>query len=176
MNRKSDIREYIESLVASKRMSHQVAYHKVIDGHQGAIADTQKPLPEDMLSIIHQTGGDGLYRHQAEAIDLIRSGKNVVVATPTASGKTLLYNLPVMERMLINNDSRALYIFPLKALARDQFKTFEKTAELFTTYRPTAAIYDGDTTAWHRKKIRLSPPNVLMSNPEMLHLSILPPS
>jgi len=174
MNRKSDIREYIESLVASKRMSHQVAYHKVIDGHQGAIADTQKPLPEDMLSIIHQTGGDGLYRHQAEAIDLIRSGKNVVVATPTASGKTLLYNLPVMERMLINNDSRALYIFPLKALARDQFKTFEKTAELFTTYRPTAAIYDGDTTAWHRKKIRLSPPNVLMSNPEMLHLSILP--
>ncbi len=114
---KSDIREYIESLVASKRMSHQVAYHKVIDGHEGAIADTQKPLPEDMLSIIHQTGGDGLYRHQEEAIDLIRSGKNVVVATPTASGKTLIYNLPVMERMLINNDSRALYIFPLKALA-----------------------------------------------------------
>ncbi|MBW1892168.1 MAG: DEAD/DEAH box helicase [Deltaproteobacteria bacterium] len=107
MNRKPDIKEYIESLINSKRMSHQVAYHKVIDGHEGAIADTQKPLPEDVLNIIHQTGGDGLYRHQAEAIDLIRSGKNVVVATPTASGKTLIYNLPVMERMLINNDSRA---------------------------------------------------------------------
>jgi len=174
MNKKPDVREYIESLVNSTRMSHQVAYHKVIDGHKGSTADTKKPLPEDVIKVIGHTIGGGLYRHQAEAIDLIRSGKHVVVATPTASGKTIIYNIPVMEQMLRNNNSRALYIFPLKALARDQLKAFEKTAGYFTDFRPTAAIYDGDTTAWNRKKIRMSPPNVLMSNPEMLHLSILP--
>lgn len=174
MNKKPDVREYIESLVSSIRMCHQVAYHKVIDGHKGSTADTKKPLPEDVIGVMDRTIGGGLYQHQAEAIDLIRSGRHVVVATPTASGKTIIYNIPVMERMQINNSSRALYIFPLKALARDQLKAFEKTAVYFTGFRPTAAIYDGDTTAWHRKKIRLSPPNVLMSNPEMLHLSILP--
>ena len=174
MDKKSDIREYIESLVNSSRMAHQVAYHHVMDGHDGSFSDTSQPLPEDVMTVVKSITGGALYRHQADAIDLIRSGHHVVVATPTASGKTIIYNIPVMERMQADTGSRALYIFPLKALARDQLKAFETTAACFPAYKPTAAIYDGDTTAWNRKKIRMSPPNVLMSNPEMLHLSLLP--
>lgn len=174
MFRKHDIGEYIKSLINSRRMSHLVAYHGVLDGREGVMSETRKPLPKEVSRVVRHAGLKGLYKHQAEAIDMIRASKHVVVATPTASGKTLIYNLPVLERLLADHDCKALYLFPLKALARDQLKAFEKTTELLTGYRPTAAIYDGDTTAWHRKKIRLSPPNVLMSNPEMLHLSILP--
>jgi DEAD/DEAH box helicase domain-containing protein len=106
---------------------------------------------------------------------MLRAGGNVVVSTPTASGKTLVYNLPVLEQCLANPDSKALYLYPLKALAQDQLKAFrELTAFWPEDSRPSAAIYDGDTTQHFRKKIREDPPNVLMTNPEMLHLSLLP--
>ena len=98
-----------------------------------------------------------------------------MVATPTASGKTLTYNLPVLEQCMRDRDSHALYLFPLKALAQDQFKTFNEMAALVPdSIRPEAAIYDGDTTPYKRKKIRDNPPAVILTNPEMLHLSMLP--
>lgn len=124
-------------------------------------------------------GIDELYSHQAEAANYVRAGRHVVVATPTASGKTLTYNLPVMEHCLTDPEAKALYLFPLKALAQDQLKGFNELAGMLPLEddddrRPAAAIYDGDTTPHFRKKIRNSPPNVIMSNPEMVHLSMLP--
>jgi DEAD/DEAH box helicase domain-containing protein len=99
----------------------------------------------------------------------------VVVATPTASGKSLIYNLPMIEKILADKAARGLYIYPLKALAQDQLRVFGHLADACPPDRaPTAAIYDGDTTPWFRRKIRNAPPNVLMTNPEMLHLSLLP--
>ena len=99
----------------------------------------------------------------------------MVVATPTASGKSLIYNLPVLERHLHDPDARALYLFPLKALAQDQLAAFTAlTATWPEAARPTAALYDGDTSDHFRRKIRRDPPTVLVSNPEMLHLGILP--
>jgi DEAD/DEAH box helicase domain-containing protein len=95
------------------------------------------------------------------------------VATPTASGKTLIYNLAVLENIHANFHANALYIFPLKALAQDQLKTFQQMAEHCDYLKATAKIYDGDTSAWHRKRIRETPPHVVLTNPEMLHLSIL---
>jgi DEAD/DEAH box helicase domain-containing protein len=125
--------------------------------------------------VLQGQGVERLYSHQALATDLIRAGRHVIAATPTASGKTFVYNLPVLERFLHDPESRALYLFPLKALAQDQLAAFNAlTAHWPEEARPRAAIYDGDTTPWFRKKIRENPPQVLLTNPEMLHLALLP--
>jgi len=88
-----------------------------------------KPWPQTIDQLIQSAGIRDLYRHQADAVDFIRTGRHLVVATPTASGKTLIYNLPVVENILKNPDSKALYIFPLKALAQDQLRTFKALME-----------------------------------------------
>ena len=168
------IKEYIQSLIASKRLGDQVVHHMVIPDHPPSLSKPEKPWPEQIKYIIKSAGIHDLFQHQADAVDLIRSGRHIVVATPTASGKTLIYNLPVLENVLKNPDSKALYIFPLKALAQDQLRTFEEFVAHGKMVKPGIEIYDGDTTAWHRKRIREAPPNILLTNPEMIHLSLLP--
>ncbi|MGB2690694.1 MAG: DEAD/DEAH box helicase [Desulfobacterales bacterium] len=174
MQQKNDIKEYIQSLLSSKRMGNQVVYHTVLPDHSARVSKPEKPWPKIIDRMIKSAGIQDLYRHQADAIDFIRSGRHLVVATPTASGKTLIYNLPVVENILKNPDSKALYIFPLKALAQDQLRTFEALMKHKKGVKPEIAIYDGDTSAWHRKRIREAPPNILLTNPEMIHLSLLP--
>jgi DEAD/DEAH box helicase domain-containing protein len=168
-----DINEYITSLISSPRLGHQVVFRKLLPQTKASWKNPKKPWPGVIQNILTRLGIDRLYKHQAEALDCIRSGKNIVTATPTASGKSLIYNIPVIESILGNPDSRALYIFPLKALAQDQLRSFEQMTQTFPQSKPAAAIYDGDTTAWQRKKIRNQPPNVIMTNPEMIHLSFL---
>jgi len=174
MLQKNDIKEYIQSLLSSKRMGNQVVYHTVLPNHPAQVSKPEKPWPQIIDRMIQSAGIRDLYRHQADAIDFIRSGRHLVVATPTASGKTMIYNLPVLENILKNPDSKALYIFPLKALAQDQLRTFEALIKHNKEVKPKIAIYDGDTSAWYRKRIRESPPNILLTNPEMIHLSMLP--
>ena len=88
--------------------------------------------------------------------------------------KNRIHHLPVLEKVLADPAAKALYLFPLKALAQDQLRAFEEMAACCGgAISPAAEIYDGDTSAWHRKRIRQNPPNVLMTNPEMLHLSFL---
>ncbi|MFO7970949.1 MAG: DEAD/DEAH box helicase, partial [Desulfobacterales bacterium] len=174
MVKPKDIKEYIQSLMASKRLGDQVVHHMVIPDHGPVLSKPGKPWPKQIKTIIKSAGIRDLYRHQADAVDLIRSGRHLVVATPTASGKTLIYNLPVLENVLKNPESKALYIFPLKALAQDQMRTFKELAGSDGLIKkPAIEIYDGDTTAWHRKRIRESAPNILLTNPEMIHLSLL---
>ncbi len=173
MRETKGIKEYIQSLIASKRLGDQVVHHMVIPVHPPSLSKPGKPWPEQIKYIIKSAGIHDLYQHQADAVDLIRSGRHLVVATPTASGKTLIYNLPVLENVFKNPGSKALYIFPLKALAQDQMRTFKEMTETDGQIKPTIEIYDGDTTAWHRKRIREAPPNILLTNPEMIHLSLL---
>ncbi|MDX9818569.1 MAG: DEAD/DEAH box helicase, partial [Desulfococcus multivorans] len=171
----SDINEYIRSLKASPRMGDQVVYHMTLPERPADFAALERPLADPLRKILTAAGINRLYRHQAAAVDMIRTGRHVVVATPTASGKSLVYNLPVLERILENPDSRALYLFPLKALAQDQLRTFSAMlGKSDVLKKATGAIYDGDTSAWHRRRIREKPPNVIFTNPEMLHLSLLP--
>ncbi len=169
----SDVNEYVGSLVASPRMGGQVAHRRILSPKSASFSNPRKPWPGEIGKILEQSGVESLYKHQSDALDLVRDGKNVVVATPTASGKSLIYNLPVIESVLDDPEAKALYLFPLKALAQDQLRAFHRMASSCSR-TPAAAIYDGDTTQWERKKIRSAPPNVLMTNPEMLHLSFLP--
>ena len=170
----SGIREYVLALKASKRLGGQVVFHKVLPAVAPQWSEPGASWPVKLVRALEAGGIEKLYRHQVEAIDLARSGQHVVVATPTASGKTLVYNLTYLERFLSNPDSRALYLFPLKALAQDQLLNFNKTASFLSGRKPAAAIYDGDTPGPQRKKIRGQPPGVVMTNPEMLNLSFLP--
>ncbi|MDL2316502.1 DEAD/DEAH box helicase [Desulfovibrio sp. OttesenSCG-928-A18] len=167
--------EYIAALLASDKLGPQVTSHTILEGKSPEHAQTARPWPRAMEGILEGMGIGALYSHQARAMDALRAGRHVVVATPTASGKSLIYTLPVLERFLKDPDARSLYLFPLKALARDQLASFQAmTAHWPEEARPGAAVYDGDTTAHFRRKIRDNPPQVLISNPEMLHLSLLP--
>ncbi len=171
----ADIAEYISALLASEELGSLVVHHEVLPSRRARHGECRRPWPVSLERVLDERGVGSLYSHQARAMDILRAGRGVVAATPTASGKTLIYTLPVMEQILADPDARALYLFPLKALAQDQFKAFEAmAASIPEEQRPRAAIYDGDTSPWFRKKIREHPPHVLMTNPEMLHLAVLP--
>jgi len=120
-------------------------------------------------------GVGALYQHQARALERLDAGADVVLATPTASGKTLVYQLPVLRAAAAGEDARALYLFPLKALARDQRdRLVADAAALGLPGDGLVEVYDGDTPAARRKKIRERPPRVLVTTPDMLHVGILP--
>ena len=129
-------------------------------------------LAPELTAILDRRGISRLYSHQAEVFRLAREGKDLVVVTPTASGKTLCYNLPILDTLVRNSDARAMYLFPTKALSQDQLTELNRwTAELGDQIR--TFTYDGDTPQDARKAIRARG-NLVITNPDMLHAGILP--
>jgi DEAD/DEAH box helicase domain-containing protein len=151
-----------EVLTAVKHLPAREAQFRVMPGW----------LRDELAAAYRAKGIEQLYSHQAAAAELARSGKNFVVVTPTASGKTLCYNLPVLNSILENADTRALYLFPTKALAQDQLAELHDLAkrldDCFGVF-----TYDGDTPGDARKAIR-ERGHVILTNPDMLHTGILP--
>ncbi|MDH3330489.1 MAG: DEAD/DEAH box helicase, partial [Desulfobulbaceae bacterium] len=171
--------EYLSSLLGSERFGPQVVAQRTFPPAKPAFAAVVPNLNPVLVEKLREIGIPRLYSHQAEAIDLILQGKNILVATPTASGKSLIYNLPVFNSLIENPHARALYLFPLKALAQDQIRSIETLAAHLPEYfdrqgRNAAAIYDGDTSSYWRKKIRENLPGILVTNPDMLHMALLP--
>ncbi len=131
-----------------------------------------KYIDSVLIEVLEKHGIRQLYTHQATALDTLHAGKNPVIVTPTASGKTLCYNLPVINAMIDDPNSRALYLFPTKALSQDQL------AELYDMVRAVGRdiktyTFDGDTPASARQAIRVAG-NIVITNPDMLHQGILP--
>jgi len=120
---------------------------------------------------VRARGIDELYSHQAHAWDRIAKGQHVVVVTPTASGKTLCYNLPALQALVLQPDARILYLFPTKALAQDQLAELEELARQLPEMR--MFTYDGDTPQDARRAVRARA-NLVLTNPDMLHSGILP--
>ena len=166
------VHNILGSLVARYRREEVLTAIRQIPAREAKF----RPLPAWVTSSLAETYrakeiGE-LYSHQALTAELVRDGKNVVVVTPTASGKTLCYNLPVLNAVLENPDTRALYLFPTKALAQDQLAELQDLAKrlddgfgVFT--------YDGDTPNDARKAIR-ERGHIVLTNPDMLHTGILP--
>jgi DEAD/DEAH box helicase domain-containing protein len=168
--------DYVRSMLGTSEYARQVTFHHVEEGRDACLGESLRPMARPVMDA---SGMDGLYTHQILATDAVRSGRDVVVATPTASGKSMVYNLPVLEAYSRDPEIRALYVFPLKALARDQCQSFNAMGQRLHEANPRlappeAAIYDGDVTPHFRRKIREHLPTVLVTNPEMLHLAILP--
>jgi len=138
--------------------------------------ELSQPLHSDLQQALDDAGLTPLYIHQAQAVNAARSGSNVFIVTPSASGKTLCYNIPVLDRLLSHSRSRALYLFPTKALAQDQLRGLGELIDLL----PASAIdskdcttFDGDTAREERRDIKKSA-RIVLSNPDMLHVGILP--
>lgn len=142
------------------------------EGRKGEFSEIPENIAQPVLKGLEKLGISKLYSHQAEAIQAVISGKNVVVATPTASGKTLCYNVPVLSSMALNQSLRALYLYPTKALSADQQAGLN---ELLTASELPLKIhtYDGDTSVETRKILRVEG-SIVLTNPDMLHAGILP--
>ncbi len=167
-----DTSAFLKRLENSAYYEQQIVHQEHIRPRKAVNGTLEKPLAPSLETAIEAFDLFPLYSHQAIAINAARSGKNVVISTPSASGKTLCYNLPVLDCLLEQKNSRALYLFPTKALAQDQLKTLNG---ITTAIYPdiSAATFDGDTPKNERSQIRRSA-RIILSNPDMLHLGILP--
>lgn len=165
---------FLARLKSSRHYRDQVAAIRVLPARPAELRVPQAPLPPAAQAVLAGLGIESLYGHQADAYDAVCAGRDVVICTGTASGKSLCYHLPVLAALADSPDARALYLFPAKALAYDQLAGLEDLvlhAGLGERVRP--ACYDGDTPVHKRPGIRRTA-NVLLSNPDMLHVSILP--
>ncbi|MFH0777324.1 MAG: DEAD/DEAH box helicase, partial [Candidatus Eisenbacteria bacterium] len=153
----------------------RVGYARRLDAREASYGELSRPLTQELEAAIRSTGVERLYSHQVAAVESAREGKNFVVVTGTASGKTLCYNLPVLESLLSGKAANAFYVFPTKALAQDQLKGLLRLASHSEELRSALHVgtYDGDTTQYARRKLRESG-NVILTNPDMLHQGILP--
>jgi DEAD/DEAH box helicase domain-containing protein len=169
-----DVEAFLARVQQSSHYSGQIRGLRSFATRQGHFRVPNSPVPASIGNALAALAPDGLYAHQARSFDLIRAGRNATIATGTASGKTLCFNLPVLASLAEDVDARALYLFPAKALAHDQLGSLERLiadAGLAAAARP--ACYDGDTATHKRAGIRRTA-NILLSNPDMLHQSILP--
>lgn len=143
-----------------------------LPAQEGSYAEFPSSLDPRLRDTLRRRGIERLYSHQADALRAVGRGENVVVVTPTASGKTLCYNIPVVNEFLADGESRALYLFPTKALSQDQVAELKAlVGELRIDLR--THTYDGDTAPGLRQAIRQSG-HIVVTNPDMLHTGILP--
>ncbi|MBJ7593871.1 MAG: DEAD/DEAH box helicase [Candidatus Dormibacteraeota bacterium] len=159
-------------LRASATVEGRIVHEELIPANAAQYAEWPAPLDPRLLAALDRRGIDRPYIHQAEAIEHALAGRDVVVVTPTASGKTLAFAAPVLDAWLHDPDARSLWLFPTKALAQDQLAGLQDLAK----HLPEglrAATYDGDTAPGLRRAVR-NDGNIVVTNPDMLHSGILP--
>ncbi|MCG2762699.1 MAG: DEAD/DEAH box helicase [Candidatus Atribacteria bacterium] len=166
------VEEILNELKKYNKVSSRFTDWRHIPAKSGIYEEFPEWIEDRLVRILKEKGINKLYSHQASALEFIRNKNNVVVVTPTASGKTLCYNLPVLDSILRDENSRALYLFPTKALSQDQltelYHLVSALDEGIRTY-----TYDGDTPSSARQAIRKKG-HIVVTNPDMLHLGILP--
>ena len=166
------VQEALGALVAQHRQDEVLTAVRRLPAREAQFRPMPSWVRPELVEAYRAKGIEQLYSHQHAAAELAHAGKNLVVVTPTASGKTLCYNLPVLHAVLENPDTRALYLFPTKALAQDQLAELH---DLSTRLEDCFGVftYDGDTPTDARKAIR-ERGHVILTNPDMLHTGILP--
>ena len=150
-----------------------IVYRRKTEARQGAYRDFPGTMHEDICSYLEKKGIHQLYSHQTEMFERARSGEDLVITTSTASGKTLSFLLPILQAILDDPLTRAIFVYPTKALAADQYRALLPWLEYFGDSRISAGVYDGDTLPAERSRIRKSA-NIILTNPEMLNSAFLP--
>ncbi|HPS39605.1 MAG TPA: DEAD/DEAH box helicase [Candidatus Cloacimonadota bacterium] len=174
----SDTDDFIRSFLESPRWRESIVGLDIKEAESAQFTSYPGYLSQKLIETFSEQGVPRLYSHQREAIDAIAAGKNLVISTGVASGKSLCYQIPILNELMLLPQSRSLLLFPTKALAQDQQTKLTSLLELLNDDLPKAAklltgIYDGDTPSDARSRIRKDA-QILFSNPDMLHMGILP--
>ncbi|RME89678.1 MAG: DEAD/DEAH box helicase [Candidatus Hydrogenedentota bacterium] len=162
--------QLVEYLLDQK--SDYIAWHEYIDPKEAMYADFPEIMPEILANLLKEEGILKLYSHQAEAIACYEQNKNFVITTPTASGKTLSYLLPILIDKILHPEGRHLFMFPTKALAQDQLALFRKWTQKLG-FDWNVSTFDGDTPPEQRRTVKKAG-DFILTNPDMLHTGILP--
>ena len=167
-----EVQQLVGELAPKDQLNEVVTAVHRIPAREAQWEEMPAWIRPELMQAYRAKGIERLYLHQAEAAEAVRAGKDVVIVTPTASGKTLCYNLPVLNAVVENPDTRALYLFPTKALAQDQLLELQdvgqRLGDAFGVF-----TYDGDTPSDARQAIRQRG-HIVLTNPDMLHAGILP--
>lgn len=172
MRIRKNLQEVIDILQTNPSYQQNIVHWHTIEEKEAKTAPFPSSLHTKLREALEKRGIGSLYTHQKTAFDLAAAKKNVVAVTPTASGKTLCYNLPVLQSIMENDQARALYLFPTKALAQDQKSELNEIIEEMEV-PINSYTYDGDTPANIRQKVRKAG-HIVITNPDMLHSAILP--
>jgi DEAD/DEAH box helicase domain-containing protein len=164
-----DARGFLDHLASTEGSEDSLVHLEVLPARDPRLEPLPPDLPDVLRGRLDLLGIHGLYPHQRRALELLETGRNVMVSSGTASGKTLVYNLAFARAAVADEKRTALYLFPTKALARDQVRQVRE----LRLPQVRAAVYDGDTPQAERPLIRRNA-NLVMTNPDMLHASILP--
>lgn len=167
-----DAEKFLKKIKTDDFYRKQIVHKHTIAVRKEKFGKLKTPLPGELKAVLARDGIKDLYTHQVEAVEALRMGRDVVIVTSTASGKTLCYNIPVLESIIEDPESRALYLFPTKALAQDQLRVVNRYGS-DDSIRFKAGTYDGDTPGPLRRKLR-DEARILLTNPDMLHSGILP--
>jgi len=162
----------IEEILEDFENRFKLAHIERIPKSEAVLSPFPENINSKLVNVLKESGIKSLYSHQSQAIKEVSNGNNTVVVTPTASGKTLCYNIPVLNSIIKDPDTRALYLFPTKALSQDQVKALERLIVPLGIDIKTYT-YDGDTPTSVRKRLRTYG-NIIITNPDMLHTGILP--
>ncbi|MFL0572485.1 DEAD/DEAH box helicase [Priestia megaterium] len=172
MRIRKNLQEVMDILQTNPSYQKNIVHWHTIEEKEAKTAPFPASLHTKLRQALENRGIGSLYTHQKTAFDLATAKKNVVAVTPTASGKTLCYNLPVLQSIMENDQARALYLFPTKALAQDQKSELNEIIEEMEV-PINSYTYDGDTPANIRQKVRKAG-HIVITNPDMLHSAILP--
>lgn len=167
-----NLEQLLDALRASPAFMNNVTHWETLSARPARLAPFPDGIDGRIPDVLKKRGAQSLYTHQRQAIDAILRGEDIIVVTPTASGKTLCYNLPVLNAILQDDNVRALYLFPTKALAADQTNELHELVQAMDASIKTFT-YDGDTPVAARRSIRQAG-HVVVTNPDMLHAAILP--
>src|SRR3989475_8344995 len=165
------LQDVLDELLTSSRTGPLITAVRHFEARSAVYAPFPSSLDPRLVEALRGRGIQQLYSHQARAFETVAKGEHVVVVTPTASGKTLCYNLPVLQALVQQPESRVLYLFPTKALAQDQLAELTELAKSLPDMR--MYTYDGDTPQDARRSVRARA-NLVLTNPDMLHSGILP--
>ncbi|MFA6449510.1 MAG: DEAD/DEAH box helicase, partial [bacterium] len=185
--RTSELENLIELIKQDADYTDQLVFAKTYPPRRAHIGKVSPPIPEPLAGNLRKLGVASLYSHQAEAVRRVRAGENIVLATDTASGKSLCYNIPTLETLISDPEARALYIFPTKALGQDQTRMLHELIRPGAEYDEQKCVYalqygrrklrfgtyDGDTPRDDRTALRREA-RILLTNPDMLSIGIIP--
>ncbi|MEG0381431.1 MAG: DEAD/DEAH box helicase, partial [Kurthia sp.] len=169
---KRTVKQLIDLWQSDPKMQSRVQHIRVLDEKEATYASFPEQLHPSIRKALASRGIHQLYSHQREAFDYATADQSFTAVTPTASGKSLCYNLPVLQGIMENPQARALYLFPTKALAQDQKSEMNALIEAMDE-EILCYTYDGDTAPGIRQKVRKAG-HIVMTNPDMLHSGILP--